>query len=400
LVFAVTTPNIKNGCSNLGQPTTTESSSIVKKILVILIAFTLAMPNQCFGCMWDYDTLAMERQHFPEAHELIAGHFIHHSEAYYQWRILDRTSKPEVERTPNDFDDLAVAYDKLGQHEKAIETIRAKIERWREKKRYESEANLGTFLIHAGNLEEGLEHIKRAIEINPEAHFGREIYQQLIVEYVLMPRTAENASPLNRDNAVYEATGFGKFVIESRKPAATQLQQMAEFKSAAKGVMGMMRFGHHDSPILLEALGDLLLRTGENSKRLAARAYLKASYELDDDKSVAAFRLKAEQALELQVGSTLEWVEAELKQEIETGRAFMQRIAQDEEAWAESGLDLDVNFAKKYYTQPSLMPFGLRSIWQSRTNKILIISLGLVALIGTRRFFSKKRREKNAEPQP
>jgi hypothetical protein len=147
-------------------------------------------------------------------------------------------------------------------------------------------------------------------------------------------------------------------------------------------------------------LGDLLLRTGKNSKRLAARAYLKASYELDDDKSVAAFRLKAEQALELQVGSTLEWVEAELKQEIETGRAFMQRIAQDEEAWAESGLDLDVNFAKKYYTQPSLMPFGLRSIWQSRTNKILIISLGLVALIGTRRFFSKKRREKNAEPQP
>jgi hypothetical protein len=42
------------------------------------------------ACIWDYDTLAMERQRFPHALELITGKFLRHSAAFYEWRVQDR----------------------------------------------------------------------------------------------------------------------------------------------------------------------------------------------------------------------------------------------------------------------------------------------------------------------
>ncbi|REJ90127.1 MAG: hypothetical protein DWQ35_16985 [Planctomycetota bacterium] len=295
----------------------------------------------------------MERQRFPEAHELIAGHFVRHSDAYYEWRISDRTAKSVDQRTPLDFDDIAVAYDKLGQHDQAIETIRAKIARWPEERRYESEANLGTFHIHAGRFEEGLQHIDRAIELNPEAHFGREVYQKLLVEYVIESRRRDDQLPLD-DEESYGGTGFTAFVLAAQEAKAED--RLAEIQAAAEGIMGMMRFGRHDSPILLEALGDLLLSDGfhEDSKMLAARAYLRASYEVDDSASSTAYRQKARRALEMQIGRKTSEIEADLKREMEQGDAFFGQIAADERAWIASGSDLDTEFADKYYEAPEL----------------------------------------------
>ena len=73
--------------------------------------------------------------------------------------------------------------------------------------------------------------------------------------------------------------------------------------AAVKGVLGMMRFGHHDSPILLEALGNLLATVpyGDgDGTRLAARAYLKASYEAPEPAAKAAYRDIAREALRMQ----------------------------------------------------------------------------------------------------
>ena len=83
--------------------------SNIRQLLPVIAAISLIVPEPGFACLWDYDTLAMERQRFPEAHELIAGHFVRHSDAYYEWRISDRTAKPVDQRTPLDFDDIAVA---------------------------------------------------------------------------------------------------------------------------------------------------------------------------------------------------------------------------------------------------------------------------------------------------
>src|SRR5208337_5232490 len=63
---------------------------------------------------------------------------------------------------------------------------------------YTTYANLGTFLIHAlvlrgfadaekakESLREGLDYILLSIKVNPEAHFGREVWQAVAAEYMI-----------------------------------------------------------------------------------------------------------------------------------------------------------------------------------------------------------------------
>lgn len=352
----------------------------MQRLLLIIAAFSLIVPVRCFACLWDYDTLAMERQRFPDAHELIAGHFVRHSTAYYEWRIADRTAKSVDQRTPIDFDDIAVAYDKLGEHEKAIDTIRVKMTRWPNERRYESEANMGAFHIHAGHFKEGMQHINRAIEINPNAHFGREIYQQLLVEYVIESRRRNEQLPLDDDDS-FEGTGFAAFVLASRKPKDED--EHIEIQAAAEGIMGMMRFGHHDSPILLEALGDLLLADGyrNDSKMLAARAYLKASYEVDDSAASTAYRERAQQALEMQFGRKMQEIEADFKSEIAQGNQFFRQISADERAWIASGYNLDIQFEEKYYETPQLSVNRLEWKPMDPVTMIALVIFGSLAIL-------------------
>ncbi len=332
---------------------------------------TLLLTPPLLACMWDHDTLMMERQRFPTALELITGKFLRHSPAYYQWRIEDR--KRKLQTTPRNlryYDDLAVAYDKLEKHDEAIETIRKKDAI--QPGLYETEANLGTFLIHSGRLEEGLAHIREAIKINPDAHFGREIYQQLLVEYVLS-RTSEQSPlslPLNPafdpdKNHASKPRGFARFVLDRQLEDRTDDfdPREAELRRAIKGVLGMMRFGNYDSPVLLEALGDLLsaLDWTHDGKRLAARAYLKASYEAKSDAAQAAYRHLAKVALQRQTVHkltyeqlTLERLEATFQKELQEARRWHEQIVADEKQWIAAGLDVDAEFARKYYTPPTI----------------------------------------------
>ena len=73
------------------------------------------------SCIWDRDTIAMERQRFPSTMEIISGKFLRHSPEFYQWRIQDRAAK--LNTNPNQwnyYDDLAVACDKTGNPTKAL----------------------------------------------------------------------------------------------------------------------------------------------------------------------------------------------------------------------------------------------------------------------------------------
>jgi tetratricopeptide (TPR) repeat protein len=155
---------------------------LLSPVLGIAICANIVVP--ALACLWDYDTLQMENQRFPEALELITGKFLRHSPEFYQWRIADRQKK--LEREPQKleyYDDLAVAYEKTGDHKKAIETILKKDKI--KPDQYETSANLGTFYIFDGQLEKSVPCIEQAIAINPDAHFGREVYQKILVEYML-----------------------------------------------------------------------------------------------------------------------------------------------------------------------------------------------------------------------
>lgn len=367
----------------------------MRSLVVVIVLCCLLVPTHARACIWDRDTLAMERARFPEVNELIVGYFARHAPVYYQWRADQVLKVPIAKRTPADFDDLAASFDKLGQHSPAIETMLAKVERFPSEGVYETHANLGTFYIHAGELERGLDHIATAIQINPDAHFGREVYQKLLVEYVLERRAAGATLPLHDPDT---DRNFATYVIERQRLSETDPLHpddadavARETGRAIKGVLGMMRFGRFDSPILLEALGDLLLYGDavNDEQRLAARAYLKASYEVDDPQAADAYRVLADRAMQSQENTNLQSVEADLRDEIQKADAFFAQIEADEARWAASGKDLDAEFQRVYYAAPTLQTPArtwvtdtVRTLSPMQQGALALLDVVLLAVIG------------------
>ncbi len=315
----------------------------------------LLIPSVSLACLWDRDTLMMERQRFPNTLELITGKFLRHSKEFYQWRIQDRLEKLKTD--PDNlayYDDLAVAYDKTDQDALAIETILLK-----DRKKpglYETEANLGTFYIHSGQLERGLEHIHRAIEINPNAHFGREKYQAILVEYVLE----------HRRDGILPLPLSGAFLTFLEKKLNHKPVPLTERQEAIEGILGIMKFGKHDSPLLLELLADLLTQGGfdertQDAKQLAARAYLRAAYETHDPASKEAYRVLASQALSMQLGNSisesqmsLTELEQEFQLELTDAQKWYDGVKQNELKWIREGKDADDEFRQAYYAEPDI----------------------------------------------
>ena len=333
------------------------------------------------ACLWDSDTLAMERRRFPLALEVIAGKFLRHSTAYYQWRVQDRQRKIEIAATHDLYGDLAVAFEKLGDTDSAIRAMEEKQARFPNQGEYQSAANLGTFLIHAGRLEEGLAKIEKALELNPDAHFGRERYQKFLVEYVLASRRdGQVFLPLGTQRDADLLPGFAGYLLdESAHGDRSQLP----IREAIKGILGMMRFGQHESPVLFEVLGDLLLAAGypDDSKRLATRAYLRAAQTAEEPAVKAAYRSLAEKAIDMQSGRRnweqlpLTELEAQLHREVADAEAFVSQIAADEAAWIAAGLDVDQAFADKYFQTPSV------ELPKSQSKRRQVISLLFVGLL-------------------
>ena len=325
------------------------------------------------ACLWDSDTIEMERSKFPSVLELIVGKFLRHSKPFYEWRIEDRTARLENAsdyEQPALYDDLAVAYEKTGQTQKAIE-LTLELEE-RVPGRYETAANLGTFYIHSGQFEEGLKHIERALEINPDAHFGRERYQKLLVEYVRskQPEGESVPLPLEPDLGSNYPAGFAAFVLSARdidyKNGANARHVADELQRAQQGTLGMMRFGDHKSPILLEALADLLVASidvEKDAKQLATRALLRAS-EAVDGEARRAYRSKAGQYLSMQLRPPeqaeqkydqmlLADVEAHLAREVKDADVWFAQVAANESRWIAEGANPDQEFRSTYHSAPN-----------------------------------------------
>jgi len=118
-----------------------------------------------------------------------------------------------------------------------------------------------------------------------------------------------------------------------------------------------MKFASHDLPILLEVLGDLMLTNyRSDAKQLAARAYLKASYEVKDPAAKTAYRKLADRAIELQMknGSklTLKDLENDFAGELKDADTWYAQVRADELNWVQSGEDADQKFTAKYYEEP------------------------------------------------
>jgi tetratricopeptide (TPR) repeat protein len=350
------------------------------RLALLGFAVLLLTPTVLHACLWDYDTLKMERARFPTTLELITGKFLRHSPEFYQWRIEDRQRRlyTELDNLAL-YDDLAVAYHKLGRNDKAIETILLKEQKHPDL--YETYANLGTFYIFVGEWEKSLEYIDKALAINPDAHFGRERYQKYLVEYVLTCRRAEGRCmsgaigvsvvalpdrafltqaklrlPLNPPEPVYtknRKAGFYVFLSAKRYPTGDRA-------AAVKGVLGMMKFADHENPLLLEALGDILWDSHDmqDAKQLAARAYLKASYRVPDAAAKKGYRSLAEDAITLQKGPTdslkLSDLEASFTAELQDADAWYAKLHEDERRWIREGKNPETEFDRLYTADPSV----------------------------------------------
>ena len=333
-------------------------------MLGVLIA-VLSAGVSCMACLWDRDTLAMERQRFPTTLELITGKFLRHSPAFYRWRISDCQERIETEPTPELFDDLAVAYDKTGATEEAVRVMEAKSALY--PGLYSTHANLGTFHIHAGSFDLGLEEIEKALVINPNAHFGREIHQKRLVEYLQTRRGKGDALlPLSEEvSNGNNVMGFGAFLMSLQSGEGNVPDRADLIDEAIVGVLGMMKFGNHDSPVLLEVLGDLLVSRGFDSdaKQLAARAYLAASYESAGRSVQQAYRSKAEECLKFQTRSSgskdklmLAQLEMQFQDELKEASDWYAVIVTKEKDWIAEGVDVEKSFEVEFYEAPVVGP--------------------------------------------
>ncbi|HVK12481.1 MAG TPA: hypothetical protein VM597_27270 [Gemmataceae bacterium] len=155
-----------------------------------------------------YDTLPHHVARTPDAlsfrfamvHDVVHERFPKHGPAFYRER--DHRARAKLATLPPDsdealalLDDIGAGLDRLGRPDEAVPLLRDKLDRQARRglsgrALYTTYANLGTFLIHTNmkeaasgdataraKVEEGRELIRRSIEVNPDAHFGREEWQ-------------------------------------------------------------------------------------------------------------------------------------------------------------------------------------------------------------------------------
>lgn len=149
----------------------------------------------------------MEAKAFPGIEGVLTGHFERQPPRYYEMRLARVSGLLLKDPTNLDhYDDAGVACDRLKRSDEAIA--------WMDKKaaelaaaapspavkdhQYRYHANIGTFYAHrwfrSGAPRDRLDDLKRAeakiaraIEINPDAHFGREKYQLAAIRWLLQP---------------------------------------------------------------------------------------------------------------------------------------------------------------------------------------------------------------------
>ncbi len=353
----------------------------------------LVMPGVAWACLWDNETIEQEDYRFPTAVELMAGLFPRHSPAFHEWRIADREAR--LSESPDQldlYDDIAVSYDKLGQPERAIEWMLEK--QSREPGLYTTLANLGTFYIHNGQYEEGLGYIRQALEVNPEAHFGREEYQLYLVEYVVLRQQhaggrklplssategQETEDPLRlaieSERARQLPKGFAAYLDHRLNEQGRQLDQ-PEAEKAVTGILGIMRFGNHASPVVLEALGDLLAEL--SASQLATQAYLRASHVVDDEIAASAYRDYASAAnigpyAMVNPEDFVNQLESALLEKVAEGDDFYAEITGNEEFWIREDLDVEQLYRTTY-----MASLVTESLEPQQRQGLLLVAIGLI----------------------
>ena len=183
----------------------------------LAVAALVALPaNACLNDR-DSDSLATQAAQLPETLRVITGRFARNPPLYCQMRIArERAALAATPRQFNLYDDIAVALDKLGRDDEALQTMKRKrallpafdaSDRTNRENWYRYFANAGTFRAHRflkagaplaklGEMKTARAQIKRAIEIKPNAHFGRERYQLMAMDWIVARKSGKTKKTL------------------------------------------------------------------------------------------------------------------------------------------------------------------------------------------------------------
>ena len=175
------------------------------------------------ACVWDRDTIKAESRLKKEAggrFDIVAatvGYFDRNPPIYYEMR-LERMDKESLS-TPDKlelYDDGGVAADRLGKSDLALQWMQRKKSRMlllgdksTKEDRYRCYANLGTFYAHRWlkqlapfrdriDLHKAIEAINAALQVNPDGHFSREIYQMVLLDWFNEQSDDPNAAGTRR----------------------------------------------------------------------------------------------------------------------------------------------------------------------------------------------------------
>jgi hypothetical protein len=189
----------------------------MKRGFALSIVGCLALLIPARGCVNDLDTYKEQLKGSDPA-AVLMGFFPRYPPEYYKARIKRLTGVADKGNLGiQDYDNLAAAYDRIGESGKAIVWMERKAKALsalppdkqpdigpivppgnltnRQYMEYTTHANWGTFIIHkwlqdgrpkarVADIQASLNHLKKAVEINPDAHAGREWAQIDIISWI------------------------------------------------------------------------------------------------------------------------------------------------------------------------------------------------------------------------
>jgi tetratricopeptide (TPR) repeat protein len=144
---------------------------------------TLALSDRAPACGWTWETYAAEAKSLPCVHDTLVGYFPKHANAYHLAMIEATTYATSwAPSFTAGLDAKGIALMHLGRLEEARAVMLKRLAV--APNAYPSHANLGTLYTFTGEHERALEHIDRAMALEPKAHFGREKYHRKLVEFL------------------------------------------------------------------------------------------------------------------------------------------------------------------------------------------------------------------------
>jgi tetratricopeptide (TPR) repeat protein len=234
------------------------------------------------ACLWDNDTLAEESLGQPEVVAAVTGDLGKHSLAFFTAKVaytekLIASGNPKI-ATAARYDDLAVAQARLGQLDQALATLDAKDKLF--PNMYTTASNRGTFYMLQGNFADAKTWLDTALKMDPNAHFGREKYQMMLLQYLQRlasdPKlaTTENFLGIAMADLDNPETALMPLITKQAKKQRGMQRRPAP-SEVVIALTGITRFGEgQDNPHLWFALGWALVQQGD--AHLASRAFRRA----------------------------------------------------------------------------------------------------------------------------